>query len=107
MSNNNYPKRFEILQNDGETLQFRVDKLANGLVECFVRHCINDIDYIGIDETQVWEQSFSEKSKISIVDTTNLVKNKPYGKGGNAHSDIFTPGIASFIWNCISNLENN
>lgn len=66
-----------------------------------------DVDYIGIDETQEWKQSFSERSKISIVDATNLVKNKPYGKGGNAHSDIFTPGIASFIWDCISNLKNN
>ncbi len=66
-----------------------------------------DVDYVGIKEKQKWEQSFSERSKISIVDATNLVKNKPYGKGGNAHSDIFTPGIASFIWDCISNLKNN
>jgi hypothetical protein len=66
-----------------------------------------DVDYVGIKESQEWEQSFSERLKISIVDATNLVKNKPYGKGGNAHSDIFTPGIASFIWDCISNLKNN
>ncbi len=44
MGNNKYPKRFEILQNDGETPKFRVDKLANGLVESFVEHFINDKD---------------------------------------------------------------
>ena len=41
----------------------------------------------------------------AIVDATNLIRRKPYGKGGSAHSDVFTPGIASFIWDCISNLE--
>ncbi len=41
---NNYPKRFEILESDGKTLKFRVDKLAKSLDECFVKHCINDID---------------------------------------------------------------
>ncbi len=54
-----------------------------------------------------WENSFKYSKKISIVDASDLIKNKPYGKGGNAHSDIYTPGIASFIWNCINNRKKN
>lgn len=44
MSKNNYPKRFEILKNDGEILKFRVEELASSISEYFVKHCINDID---------------------------------------------------------------
>ncbi len=44
MSNDNYPKRFEILQNDGEVLKFHVEELASGINEYFVKHFINDID---------------------------------------------------------------
>jgi hypothetical protein len=53
-----------------------------------------------------WNQSFSLSEKISIVDASELIRNKPYGKGGIAHSDIYTPGIAMFVWDCIDNLEN-
>ncbi|OQD45560.1 hypothetical protein BIY37_07585, partial [Candidatus Brocadia sapporoensis] len=53
-----------------------------------------------------WNDSFQHPEKISIVDASELIKNKPYGKGGNAHSDIYTPGIANFMWNCIHNIEN-
>lgn len=52
-----------------------------------------------------WNQSFSYSEKISIVDASALIRNKPYGKGGIAHSDIYTPGIAAFVWDCIHNLE--
>jgi hypothetical protein len=38
----NYPKRFEILQNDGKTLECCVDKLTNSLNEYFIKHFIND-----------------------------------------------------------------
>ena len=40
----NYPKRFEILQNDGKTLKFRVDKLTNGLRDCYIKHLVNEKD---------------------------------------------------------------
>ena len=53
-----------------------------------------------------WNDSFQHPEKISIVDASELIKNKPYGKGGNAHSDIYTPGIANLMWNCIHNIEN-
>jgi hypothetical protein len=42
MGGNNYPKRFEILQNDGITLNIRIGELVKGLEECFVKHFIND-----------------------------------------------------------------
>lgn len=38
----NYPKRFEILKNNGKTLEFRVDQLAKDIDKCFVKHFIND-----------------------------------------------------------------
>jgi hypothetical protein len=38
---------------------------------------------------------------ISIVNATELIYYKPYYKGGNAHNDIYTPGVAKFIWKCI------
>ncbi len=41
---NNYPKRFEVLENNGKILKFRVEKLTNGLRECFIKHFINDKD---------------------------------------------------------------
>lgn len=52
-----------------------------------------------------WNHSFSHSEKISMVDTSALIRNKPYGKGGNAHSDIYTPGVAAFVWDCIDNME--
>ncbi|MDE1890753.1 MAG: hypothetical protein KGI30_10975, partial [Planctomycetota bacterium] len=51
--------------------------------------CSYDFDYDGIKEKQEWSQSFSRPEKISIVNASNLIRNKPYGKGGNAHSDIY------------------
>jgi hypothetical protein len=53
-----------------------------------------------------WTDSFKHPEIISIVDASKLIKDKPYGKGGNAHSDIYTPGIANLIWDCIHNIEN-
>jgi len=44
MSNSEYPKLLEILQNDGKTLKFRVNELAKWVDECFVKHFINDKD---------------------------------------------------------------
>jgi hypothetical protein len=44
MSSNNYPKRFEILENDGKVLKFRVDKLTKGLNEYFIKHFANGKD---------------------------------------------------------------
>ena len=42
---------------------------------------------------------------ISIVDASELIYYHPYYKDGNAHNDIYTPGIAEFIWNCINNIQ--
>src|SRR5574341_1549360 len=67
--------------------------------------CSYAVDYRGIEENQKRSQSFSHPEKISIVDASCLIKNKPYDKGGNAHSDIYAPGIARFIWDCIGNLK--
>jgi len=53
-----------------------------------------------------WNEGFRHPEKISIVNASELIKIKPYGKCGNAHSDIYTPGIAHFLWNCIHNVEN-
>jgi hypothetical protein len=46
MGGNNYPKRFEILQNDGITLNIRIGELVKCLEECFVTHFINDEDRV-------------------------------------------------------------
>ena len=40
----NYPKRFEILENNGITLKFRVGELIKGMDECFMKYLINDDD---------------------------------------------------------------
>ena len=69
--------------------------------------CSYDFDYKGIKDEQKWSQSFSHPEKISMVDASDLIMNNPYDKGGNAHSDIYTPGIARFIWDCIGNLKND
>ncbi len=41
MNTNRYPKRFEILQNDGKTLEIRVGELVEGIKEYFVKFSIN------------------------------------------------------------------
>ncbi|MDE1890413.1 MAG: hypothetical protein KGI30_09230, partial [Planctomycetota bacterium] len=69
--------------------------------------CSYDVKYENILENQKWSQSFSDPKKISIVDASDLIKNEPYDKGGNAHSDIYTPGIARFIWDCIDNSKQS
>ena len=70
-----------------------------------------DYDFKGVqkveNEQTEWHESFSCPGKISIVDASKLIKNKPYGKGGIAHSDIYTPGIARFIWDCIDNSKKS
>ncbi len=55
MSNSNYPKRFEILQNDGKSLKFRVNELTKWVNECFVKHFINDKDQGEARKTTVTE----------------------------------------------------
>ncbi len=68
--------------------------------------CSYDVDFKGVckeDNHQYeWTESFSHPEKISIVDASELIRNKPYGKSGGAHSDIYTPGIARFIWDCMN-----
>jgi len=52
-----------------------------------------------------WQQSFGISSKISIVDASELIYYRSYFNGGKAHNDIYTPGIAKFIWSCIDNIQ--
>ena len=53
-----------------------------------------------------WDESFSHTEKISIINASELIKNTPYGKRGGAHSDIYTSGIARFIWDCINHVDS-
>ncbi|MEO7426129.1 MAG: hypothetical protein ABI036_13155 [Fibrobacteria bacterium] len=39
--------------------------------------------------------------KIITMDVSGIVKDQPYGKGGGAHSDIYTPEIGRFLWKSI------
>jgi len=64
-----------------------------------------NIIYAGMVDEAKWMDSFGNSSKISIVDASKLIFYHPYYKGGKAHNDIYTPGIAKFIWDCIDNLQ--
>ncbi|GAX59335.1 hypothetical protein SCALIN_C02_0014 [Candidatus Scalindua japonica] len=57
-----------------------------------------------VQDSMKWKNSFTDASKISIVDASELIYYHPYQKGGNAHNDIYTPGVADFIWSCIDNI---
>lgn len=49
-----------------------------------------------------WSKSAkNEKGKIFSLDLSRIVKDQPYGKGGGAHSDIYTPEIGRFLWKTI------
>jgi hypothetical protein len=41
------------------------------------------------------------KGKVFTMDMSSIVKDQPYGKGGGAHSDIYTPQMGRFLWNSI------
>lgn len=64
-------------------------------------------NYDSVLDEEKWNQSFRISSKISIVDASELIYYRSYFKGGKAHNDIYTPGIAKFIWNCIDNIQRN
>jgi hypothetical protein len=57
-----------------------------------------------VPDNATWKLSFSDSSKISIVDASELIYYNVHFKPLRAHNDIYTPGIAEFIWNCINNL---
>lgn len=66
MSGNNYPKRFEILQNDGKTLRIRIGELAKGLDEYYVKHFINDKnqeDTSKISKSEILQYTIAESGK--------------------------------------------
>ncbi len=63
MSKNNYPKRFEILQNDGKSLKFRVNELTKWVDECFVKHFINDKDQGEAREIEEIDNALSQIKK--------------------------------------------
>lgn len=65
-----------------------------------------DLTFDKVSENNIWKNSFNNQGKISIVDASALIKYEPYGKGGNAHSDVYTPGVAQFVWDCIKNIEH-
>ncbi|MBW8889169.1 MAG: hypothetical protein JF616_15550 [Fibrobacteres bacterium] len=41
------------------------------------------------------------KGRIFTIDVSSIVKERPYGKGGGAHSDIYTPEMGRFLWESI------
>lgn len=43
----------------------------------------------------------STNRKIFTMDVSGIVKEQPYGKGGGAHSDIYTPEMGRFLWDSI------
>lgn len=93
---NSYDVRFKEVQLENEFKKdkvwfWRLWKITEGVRAKFVG-----------DE---WNKSFYEPKKISIVDASALIKNKPYGKGGIAHNDIYTPGVAMFVWDCIKRID--
>ncbi len=49
-----------------------------------------------------WTSLGEINDKVAMIDASSLVKFSPYNKGGKAHSDIYTPGMAAFIWDVIS-----
>ena len=81
------------------------------IIEVGEADCSYDVDFKGVQKEKngrtEWDESFSHPENISIVDASSLIQNKPYGKAGNAHSDIYTPGIARFIWDCINHAGND
>lgn len=73
-------------------------------------------DTAGIDEREKWKypednrfdpstgwtaSARKDRRRIFSVDLSSIVKDQPYGKGGGAHSDIYTPEIGSFLWKTI------
>ncbi|MDH4162922.1 MAG: hypothetical protein OEW15_09580 [Nitrospirota bacterium] len=76
----------------------------------FCEHNSEDLEYRGVALPAVvpagntaapWKDSFADPTTISIVDATEMVRYVPYAKGGKAHSDIYTPGIANFTWDVL------
>ncbi|MCP4253109.1 MAG: hypothetical protein GY775_06825 [Candidatus Scalindua sp.] len=64
-----YPNRFEILENDGKILKFRVDQLTNDLDECFIKHYINDEDQGNTSEItipKILEYNVSKSGKYTF-----------------------------------------
>ena len=85
-----YSKKFDILQH----FTIKTDGTHNNY----------NMIYSGVQDEVKWKQGLENSSKISIIDASELIYYLPYFKGGNAHNDIYTPGIANFIWDCIDNL---
>lgn len=54
-----------------------------------------------------WRQSFRIRDRVSMVDASGIVFRQPHNKGGKAHSDIYSPAVAGFIWDAIVNTERS
>ncbi len=52
-----------------------------------------------------WAAIGQSAARVAMVDASDLVRFTPYNKGGKSHSDIYTPGMADFIWDVISRLD--
>ena len=89
-----YTKKFE---NSFDHFTIKTDGVDNNY----------NINFDKVQDNVKWKQGFGDSSKISIVDASELIYYRSYFKGGNAHNDIYTPGIADFIWDCINNLQNS
>ncbi|RZM80949.1 hypothetical protein C3B51_10535 [Pseudoalteromonas rubra] len=49
-----------------------------------------------------WHHDLHNESRIAYVNASELIHYDVYQKGGGAHSDIYTPGVASFLWDVIN-----
>ncbi len=68
-----YPRRFEILQNDGNILKISVGELLKGVNECYIKYFINDVDQgssreISVPETLEYVVSESGKHTFSFYE---------------------------------------
>ena len=52
-----------------------------------------------------WDSLGETGDKIAMVDVSDLVRFAPYQKGGGSHSDIYTPGMAAFIWDALAMVQ--
>ena len=53
------------------------------------------------DPEKGWGKVRYPAGKIFTMDVTSIVKDQPYGKGGGAHSDIYTPETGMLLWRSI------
>lgn len=61
-------------------------------------HDATDLLFGGLRTSQVEPYVIGDGSRVEVVDASKLILHDVNGKGGTAHSDIYTRGLAQFIW---------